>query len=164
LTLLLLESDGQGTQLFTVDTHGKAHHPVFRCVHNPSTLYWIDTRYAIVVGLSQKLTARERSLARALHHQTCDQRSDYTTNQASYDLARQCLNGYRPHPGKNRYRLTGTPAVGSSTPNCTTGRYALSAADQPPRLPPCTLLSPSTLTSQNASKARLPPQSSLKTR
>ena len=34
--------------------------------------------------------------------------TDYTTNQASYDLARLRLNGLIDRvPGKNRYRLTG---------------------------------------------------------
>jgi hypothetical protein len=34
--------------------------------------------------------------------------TDYTTNQASYDLARLRLNGlFTRVPGKNRYRLNG---------------------------------------------------------
>lgn len=49
--------------------------------------------------------------------------TDYTTNQASYDLARLRLNGLITRvPGKNRYRLTGDGR--SSTPNCTIGYSA----------------------------------------
>ena len=53
---------------------------------------------------------------------------DYTTNQASYDLARLRLNGLiTESPART---ATGSPATGcgsrSSTPNCTTGCCALS--------------------------------------
>ena len=63
--------------------------------------------------------------------------TDYTTNQASYDLARLRLNGLITRiPGKNRYRLTGDGLrFASSTPNCTTDYYArcLPPTGHPPR-------------------------------
>ena len=79
----------------------------------------------------------------------------YTTNQASYDLARLRVNGLiTESPART---ATGSPATGygsrSSTPNCTTDYYARC---WPPTSPPhhrhcerhCT---PSTFTSLNAS-------------
>jgi hypothetical protein len=92
--------------------------------------------------------------------------TDYTTNQASYDLARLRLNGlFTRVPGKNR--ATDSTATGggsrSSTPNCTTDYYArrLPPTSPPPRQHYEKYSAPSTLTSQNASttpdcRSRLP--------
>ena len=80
----------------------------------------------------------------------------YTTNQASYDLARLRVNGLITRiPGKNRYRLTGDGLRFAIFYTKLHDRLLrpLLAADQPPHHrhyeKHCT---PSTLTSQNASK------------
>jgi hypothetical protein len=80
---------------------------------------------------------------------------DYTTNQASFDLARLRVNGLIT--ASQARTATGSPATGcgsrSSTANCTTGCCVpfLPPTSHPPRHhyeKPC---APSTLTSQNAS-------------
>jgi hypothetical protein len=76
---------------------------------------------------------------------------DYTTNQASYDLARLRVNGLITRiPGKNRYRLTGDCGSRSSTPNCTTDHYA-PPTGSPPRQHYEKHCAPSILTSKNTS-------------
>ena len=115
---------------------------MFRCGTKPvdgST--GIDTWYArIVVGLSHEVS-RSGSVVWPGHSTTrpAINGSDYTTNQASYDLARLRLNGLIARiPGKNRYRLTGDGLRFAIFYTKLHDRLLrpLLAADQPPAPPP----------------------------
>ena len=94
--------------------------------------------------------------------------TDYTTNQASYDLARLRLNGLITRiPGKNRYRLTGDGLRFAIFYTKIHDRLLrpLLAADQPPAPPPLrkALRTIDTHVTHYIDAARLPLKRCLKT-